>query len=477
MSQQENQEPMAKKYCNMCGGKIDRDSQFCYLCGAKQPAAPGTPEKQNISEEPKVSEEPKRIEQPVMPIQPQYSQQSGSKAASAGKSRTGLLIGVASVAVLLLGVIIGMVVNNLSGGKNSSQSDQYADRDRESSGSKEPDGKDREPAVQRSWTDNVLMAAPDTTPNLEGKNKILGNSNILRDEIISVDFLNTLAEIPDGAEVWDVSADGSGSVMAWAVPYGAGYNLYIGAEGGMAANADCRTLFEYYTNVETIRFNGNFHTQNVETMGFMFSDCESLTSVDVGDFDTSNVTDMKAMFQGCESLTSVDVSGFDTSKVEDMSYMFSICRSLRSIDVSGFDTSNVTDMRVMFQSCEGLTSVDVSGFNTSKVEDMAWMFNQCESLRSIDVSGFDTSRVTDMSYMFNNCESFTDIDVRSFDTSNVTDMSYMFAGCTGLTDVDISGFDVSRVWNFECMFAWTSNLTVHISGSFPDDQISAIWGN
>lgn len=399
MSQQENQEPMAKKYCNMCGGKIDRDSQFCYLCGAKQPAAPGTPEKQNISEEPKVSEEPKRIEQPVMPIQPQYSQQSGSKAASAGKSRTGLLIGVASVAVLLLGVIIGMVVNNLSGGKNSSQSDQYADRDRESSGSKEPDVKDQEPVVQRSWTDNVLMADSDTSYELGDKNCVLGNRYVLRNEIISVNFMDTLAEIPDDAsEVWDVSADKSGCVMAWTVPHGTGYDLYIGAENGMAANANCNALFEYYTNVETIRFNGHFHTKNVETMRFMFSHCESLTSMDVSDFDTSNVMDMCAMFQLCESLTSVDVSGFDTSKVVDMSWMFA------------------------------------------------------------------------------NCKSFTNIDVHSFDTSYVTDMSYMFAGCAGLTDVDIRGFDVSRVGNFESMFAWTSNLTVHTK-DFPEDQISAIWGN
>lgn len=56
-------------------------------------------------------------------------------------------------------------------------------------------------------------------------------------------------------------------------------------------------------------------------------------------------------------------------------------------------------------------------------------------------------------------------------------MSYMFIGCAGLTEVYITGFDVSRVGNFECMFAYTGDLTVHLNGDFPDDQISVIWGN
>lgn len=434
MSQQGNQEQMAKKHCIICGGEIDRDSQFCYLCGAKQSADPGT------SGTPKSPEEPIRTEQPAMPVQPQNSQQGGSGAVPAKNSRTGLLIGVASVAVLLLGVIIGMVVNNLSGGKSSGSSSQYAEEDRKSDRrqnsdeqdrdrdeqDQERDEQDQEHAVPRSWTDNVLMADSDTSYELGDKCSVLGNRYVLRYEIISVSFLNTLTDIPDDAsEVWDVSADGSGSVMAWTVPNGSGYDLYIGAENGMAANANCNSLFEYYTNVETIRFNGNYHTQNAETMRFMFSQCKSLTSLDVSDFDTSNVTDMCAMFQTCESLTSLDVSGFDTSKVEDMS----------------------------------------------------WMFNSCGSLRSIDVRGFNTSRVTDMSWMFANCESFTDIDVNNFNTSYVTDMSYMFMGCAGLTEVYITGFDVSRVGNFECMFANTGDLTVHLNGDFPDDQISVVWGN
>lgn len=183
MSQQGNQEQMAKKHCIICGGEIDRDSQFCYLCGAKQSADPST------SGTPKSQEGPIRTEQPAMPVQPQNSQQGDSKAVPAKNSRTGLLIGVASVAVLLLGVIIGMVVNNLSGGKNSESSSQYAEEDRKSDRRQNSDEQEQEPTVPRSWTDNVLMADSDASYELGDKNSVLGNCYVLRYEIISVNFL------------------------------------------------------------------------------------------------------------------------------------------------------------------------------------------------------------------------------------------------------------------------------------------------
>ena len=42
------------------------------------------------------------------------------------------------------------------------------------------------------------------------------------------------------------------------------------------------------------------------------------------------------MFSDCSSLTSLDLSGFDTSKVTDMNHMFTNCFKLTSLDVSNF---------------------------------------------------------------------------------------------------------------------------------------------
>ena len=105
------------------------------------------------------------------------------------------------------------------------------------------------------------------------------------------------------------------------------------------------------------------------------------------DVDTSNVTDMNYMFSDCWSLTSLDVSKFDTSNVTNMGYMFSNCRSITSLDLSKFDTSNVTDMSGMFYNCSSITSLDLSGWNTSNVTGMNQMFIGCNALKTIRMVG------------------------------------------------------------------------------------------
>lgn len=71
------------------------------------------------------------------------------------------------------------------------------------------------------------------------------------------------------------------------------------------------------------------------------------------------------------------IVNLNTSEVTDMNYMFSGCQSLTTLDVSTFNTSNVTDMRSMFNSCGSLTALDLSSWNTSKVTNMRAMFSGC----------------------------------------------------------------------------------------------------
>ena len=65
-------------------------------------------------------------------------------------------------------------------------------------------------------------------------------------------------------------------------------------------------------------------------------------------------------------ITEVSFKGSNTSNVTSMYGMFSNCNSLTSLDLSSFDTSNVTDMTDMFYNCGSLTSLDLSGWNISK---------------------------------------------------------------------------------------------------------------
>ena len=139
-------------------------------------------------------------------------------------------------------------------------------------------------------------------------------------------------------------------------------------------------------------------------MSLMFSNCWSLTTLDISCFDTDKVTNMRNMFYGCNRLTSLDLSSFDTSNVTDMYGMFYFCKSLTSLDLSSFDTSNVTDMSLMFANCTGLTSLDVSGLDTSNVTQMSAMFSRDSNLKNIYVSEkWNVENVVSHSRMFEDC--------------------------------------------------------------------------
>ena len=129
----------------------------------------------------------------------------------------------------------------------------------------------------------------------------------------------------------------------------------------------------------------------------------------------SGVTDMSTMFSNCNSLTTLDATSFNTINVNNMNNMFNGCSNLKTLDVSNFNTSKVTDMRNMFSSCRNLKTLDVSNFNTSKVTNMAFMFYNCNNLITLDLSNFDTIKVTNMYYMFQGCNSLTTVKVINCD--------------------------------------------------------------
>ena len=208
-------------------------------------------------------------------------------------------------------------------------------------------------------------------------------------------------------------------------------------------------------------------------MGYMFSDCSKLTSLDVTHFNTAKVTDMSTMFYNCSSLTSLDVTHFNTANVTDMSYMFQNCLKLPSLDVTNFNTAKVTDMSYMFTSCKKLPSLDVTNFNTAKVTDMSSMFSSCSKLTSLDVTNFNTVNVKKMSRMFTGCSALTSLDVTNFNSENVTNMSYMFNKCSKLTSLDVSNFNTKKVTNMSFMFSYCSTLTtIYVNDKFVIDKVT-----
>ena len=234
-----------------------------------------------------------------------------------------------------------------------------------------------------------------------------------------------------------------------------------------------RGFFQNLTKLETITGLEYLNTAKVTDMGYMFSDCSKLTSLDVTHFNTAKVTDMSTMFYNCSSLTSLDVTHFNTANVTDMSYMFQNCLKLPSLDVTNFNTAKVTDMSYMFTSCKKLPSLDVTNFNTAKVTDMSSMFSSCSKLTSLDVTNFNTVNVKKMSRMFTGCSALTSLDVTNFNSENVTNMSYMFNKCSKLTSLDVSNFNTKKVTNMSFMFSYCSTLTtIYVNDKFVIDKVT-----
>ena len=208
-----------------------------------------------------------------------------------------------------------------------------------------------------------------------------------------------------------------------------------------ASFVNCTTItstanwFNGFVNLTTISNIINLKTDHVTDMSSMFTNCSSLTSLDVSGFNTANVTNMSVMFSGCSSLTSLDLSNFNTDKVTYMDGMFSYCQGLTTLDLSNFKTENVTYMSQMFWGCSGLMFLDVTGFNTQNVKDMNRMFSDCQGLTSLDLSNFKTDNVKDMNEMFSNCSGLTSLNVTGFNTQNVPEMWKMFSDCSSLTTI------------------------------------------
>ena len=151
----------------------------------------------------------------------------------------------------------------------------------------------------------------------------------------------------------------------------------------------------------------------------VFSDCSSLTSIEI----PSSVTSIGTYaFSGCSSLTSIEIPSSVTSIG---TYAFSDCSSLTSIEIPSSVTSIDT---FAFSGCSSLTSIEIPSSVTS-IGNSA--FSSCTSLTSIEIP----SSVTSIGgSVFRDCSSLTSIKIPSSVTSIGDDA---FSGCSSLTSVTI----------------------------------------
>jgi len=122
-------------------------------------------------------------------------------------------------------------------------------------------------------------------------------------------------------------------------------------------NLFCNTM----THLKKADFS-KFDISKVTEMNSMFEYCISLTEIIFGEFDTSNVKTMEHMFLGC-TFTSFKLPKLKTNSLTNVKGMFSNCGSLTSLDLSNFDTSSVENYNSMFLSDYSLSYANLYSFN------------------------------------------------------------------------------------------------------------------
>ena len=265
-------------------------------------------------------------------------------------------------------------------------------------------------------------------------------------------------------------------------------------------------FFESLTELETITGLEYLNTAKVTDMGFMFSNCLKLTSLDVTHFNTANVTNMNSMFFQCKALTSLDVTHFNTANVTNMYSMFAYCVTLTTIYASSkFVTTHVSNSFSMFYNCkklkgeevgwtkgkatdktyakiEGgyfsriprvkyadgtltffLTSKETLGENEYELNSGAnppgWKTHCKEITKVVFDTSFANAKPTSCYQWFSLCENLTQIEgIENLNTENVTSMRDMFNGCSSLTSLDLTNFNTAKVTDMKLLFANCSAL-------------------
>ena len=163
-------------------------------------------------------------------------------------------------------------------------------------------------------------------------------------------------------------------------------------ESSIAANGTATPWYnrsKYTSIIKHIEIKNKIQFNNNASLDYLFFDCSQCESiVGLNNLNVDNVVSMNAMFTNCSSLTTLDVSSWNTANVTQMYNMFGGCKQLTSINgLNNWDVSKVTNINWMFNNCNELKELDLSNWNTPNVQFIGWLFNGCKKLTYLNLNG------------------------------------------------------------------------------------------
>lgn len=142
----------------------------------------------------------------------------------------------------------------------------------------------------------------------------------------------------------------------------------------------------------------HFDTSKVTSMSYMFKGCSSLTSLNVSGFDTSKVTNMNEVFSG-SGVQKLDLRGWNVENVLTMDYMFTDCTSLTTINLTEWNAIKCTRMANMFNGCHAIQNIyGLSTLVKAACQEMP-SFDMLPDI-DLDLSGWDTSGLKRLNLAF-----------------------------------------------------------------------------
>ncbi len=188
----------------------------------------------------------------------------------------------------------------------------------------------------------------------------------------------------------------------------------------------------------------------------VFSECSSLTNLEIADWNVVNVKNMNKSFNKCSALTWLDINAWNTQNVTVMSNTFSGCTSLDALNLKNWNLNNVTTMFEMFKGDSSLLYIRMGeGWNLSACTNMQATFEGCSKLTQNFKEIRTTNNLTNISYTFKGMSNVTNLDLRGFNTQSVTnECKETFVNCSNLHKINATAaFTIPKEYHSTNMFA------------------------
>lgn len=316
------------------------------------------------------------------------------------------------------------------------------------------------------------------------------------------------------------------SAPGWMLNYSKDIKTAIVYDDGISPT-DTGFWFAQLRNMKTADVS-KLDMSKCKTIGCMFTNCTSLTSLDLSTWDNSAVTSMKDVFSMMDSLNEVslgskfkfvgtspflpdqtghvagadgkwydtDGNGYTPADIPSnkaMTYYaskdllpkaFAVYSAPADDDYDDDDGASLnfykrSGVPAVGEQFEGKTVTAVyTGIeeNTYTRTSQPWENYQSEIKTATVVDEGITPIST--AYWFIYCDRLTSCDLNKLDTSNLTNMSDMFGKCRRLTSVgDLSGWNTSSVTNMSRMFYGCSKLSVDCSTWDVSKVTDHVWFN